>query len=98
MTNESIINSFYNADVRQALRDVSRQGGRTLAVLVVCNELENRLVEAERVRRYVRTENAGAFSVQVWARDPDRGEVRTANGTVVRCQAHAATADGSSAS
>lgn len=38
---------------------------------------------------YVRTQNAGAFVVKVWARDPKNGEVTRDNGTVVRCTAHA---------
>ena len=39
--------------------------------------------------RYVRTQDAGAFVVQVWARDPRNGEVSTVNGTVIRCTEHA---------
>lgn len=39
--------------------------------------------------RYVRTERAGALVLKVWASDPVAGEVRTVNGTVVRCRAHA---------
>jgi len=39
--------------------------------------------------RYAGTQNAGAFVVRVWTRDPQHGEVTRLNGTVVRCRAHA---------
>ena len=41
--------------------------------------------------RYVRTQDAGSFKVQVWAGDPTHGEVLTKNGTIVRCRRHANT-------
>lgn len=39
--------------------------------------------------RYVRTQNAGAFVVKIWARDERNGQVTRDNGTVIRCLAHA---------
>lgn len=39
--------------------------------------------------RHVRTQDAGAFKVQVWATDPANGEVLARNGTIVRCRQHA---------
>lgn len=39
--------------------------------------------------RYVRSQNAGAFTVKIWAADPVHGEALHANGTVVRCTKHA---------
>jgi hypothetical protein len=38
--------------------------------------------------RYVRTQNAGAFTVKVWARDSANGEVTRENGNVVLCAVH----------
>ena len=42
--------------------------------------------------RYVRTQNAGAFQVKIWAVDPQAGEVLAVNGSVVRCREHAGAA------
>jgi len=39
--------------------------------------------------RYSHTQNAGAFVIKIWTRDPQHGEVTRLNGTVVRCLAHA---------
>jgi hypothetical protein len=35
--------------------------------------------------RYLRTQNAGAFVVKMWARDTVNGEVTRDNGTTVLC-------------
>jgi hypothetical protein len=39
--------------------------------------------------RYAGTQNAGAFVIKHWVKDPAAGEVLRVNGTIVRCQAHA---------
>lgn len=39
--------------------------------------------------RYHHTENAGAFRIQKWVKDPQHGQVTRENGTIVRCLAHA---------
>lgn len=59
------------------IRDMSKPRHRRCGV---CNVV---------TARYARTQNAGAFTVQIWAGDPTHGEVLTKNGTVVRCRAHA---------
>lgn len=42
--------------------------------------------------RYVGTQDAGAFKVQRWVRDPVAGEVLAVNGSIVRCREHAGAA------
>ena len=39
--------------------------------------------------RYVRTQDAGAFKVQIWASNPQHGETLARNGTIIRCRKHA---------
>lgn len=41
--------------------------------------------------RHVRTQDAGAFKVQIWKIDQNNGEVLRRNGTIIRCRQHANT-------
>jgi hypothetical protein len=38
--------------------------------------------------RYSHTQDAGAFVVKIWVRDPKNGEATRENGNVIRCAEH----------